>query len=838
MPENLSPTSVEDQNADRTCDLCGLPLRGGTAESVESGKALYFCCNGCLHVFRMLSRTEGLGPDEFKSSELFKKCRKMGIIPNPATDSAKTDFVPATEKVGSGETLRLHLSVGGMWCPSCAWVIDASLSGSAGVFQPTCRFATDTFQCDYDPVLTSPKEIVQRIEKLGYSAHAANADAGLGENRREFVRLAVSAFLTMNIMMLSWSLYGGFFSDMGTAGIHFLSIPIFLMASVVFLYGGSNIHRKGWRNLALGAYGMETLITLGASVVFAYSVWGMLKGNLHLYFDTSSMLITLVLLGKMLEWRTKASAQKDLAHFFSMVPNKARICMVENMEGRYVAVEHLRPGDLFRLTEGETAPADGVVVSGRGTGDESALTGESKPKLKTPGDSVMSGTCLTSGDLTIKALHIGSESTLGQMIHLMETALGGKTPVETQMDRILRWFVPGVIFIAIATALALAISGATIETALLRMITVLVVSCPCALGVAIPLTRSVGIAAAGKKGLLIRDMEAFERARNIRSVIFDKTGTITTGHWRLLEIRTKTPYTESQALSLAAGLEQGSDNAAALSIVRHARKTGISPAPVMDVEDFENGRSGIHEEKTIRIGSDQFMEEAMETFSSSLFQAIEPESRTTSRVYLSLAGNVIAAFIFGDDIRPEAVSTIQTLEGWGFRIGMISGDGKPATRRVAKEIGIHKFQGALLPKEKMHFVRKWQQNRVEGSSGTAGVAVVGDGVNDAPALARSDLGIAVKAGAPLGKETAHVTLMRGELSQFVDFLQISKTVQRKVRQNLTLTIFYNAVCIPIAVAGLLSPLVAVCAMLLSSLSVIGNTILLSRKIGSQEDTPS
>jgi len=775
----------------------------------------------------MLAQTGGLGPDEFKSSELFRKCREMGVIPSSEADLVAANPAAAPLKPeAAGETLRLHLSVGGMWCPSCAWVIDASLAGVPGVFQPACRFATDTFRCDYDPVRTSPREIVQKIEQLGYSARAAGENADRREDRREFIRLAVSAFLTMNVMMLSWALYSGFFSDLGVSGIRYLSIPIFLMAAVVFFYGGGRIHTKGWRNLALGAYGMETLITLGASIVFLYSLWGLFEGSLHLYFDTSSMLITLVLLGKTLERRAKQSVQKDLAHFFSMAPRKARICTEENREGRYVAIGHLQPGDLFRLTDGEVAPADGVVVSGRGTGDESALTGESKPRHKAPGDTVVSGTRLVSGDLTVRARNVGGDSTLGQMIRLMETALGGKTPVEAQMDRLLRWFVPGVITIALATAVVLAASGAGIETALLRMIAVLVVSCPCALGIAIPLTRSVGIAAAGRKGLLIRDAEAFDRGSAIDALIFDKTGTVTTGNWRLLEIRSMPSHSEAEVLGLAAGLEEGSNNAAALAILRAAGEKGVSPASVSGIEDAENGRDGMVDGKSLRIGSAAFVGE--ETSAAFPAPPSPDENQAASRVYLSLSGDVIAVFAFGDDIHPDADGTIRALRQRGLRIGMVSGDGKLATRKVAETLGIAEWQGGMFPKDKMEIVREWQSAPPPESSGGARVAMVGDGVNDAPALAQSNLGIAVKAGSPLGKETAHVTLMRGELSQVVDFLDLSKTVRGKVRQNLILTVLYNAVCIPIAMAGILSPPVAVCAMLLSSLSVIGNTLLLVR----------
>lgn len=816
MPANVDLNAKKAKDAERFCDLCGLPCRGQAVESKASGNTYQFCCTGCLHVFRMLSQIEGLAPGEFTSSELFKKCREMGIIPSGVADKKSPGAAAPSATTGNFETLRLNLAVGGMWCPSCAWVIDACLAKMPGIVSTACRFSTDTLQCDYDPVRTSPRQIIQQIEQLGYSTHGTDEAADRREDRSEFIRLTVSAFLTMNIMMLSAALYTGYFRDLGHAGIRFLSIPIFLMALVVFFYGGKNIHGKGLRSLAFGAYGMETLISVGASIVFAYSVWGMIDGSLHLYFDTSSMLITLVLLGKMLERRAKKAAQKDLMHFFSMVPSKARVCTPTDKEGRYVSADHLQPNDLLRLMEGEVAPVDGIVTEGVGFGDESALTGESKPRRKTIGDTVVSGTRLVNGELYIRAVHVGHDSTLGQMIELMETALGGKTSREAHLDRLLRWFVPSVFVLAAATGIVLAVSGQPIERALLRMITVLVVSCPCALGIAIPLTRSVGIAAAGRKGILIRDVEAFDRATAIESILFDKTGTVTSGVWQLLAVNTMPPCTRSQALELAAGLEKDSQNTAAIALVRHAKAAGILAAPVDGIIDHENGRTGWLQGKKLKIGSADFMGDATE---KSVFDVANHQP--VSKIYLSYSGEVMAVFVFGDTLRPETQEAMTTLKQWGLRLGIVSGDGDRTTGQIAKQLGIPEWQGDLLPDQKMNIVRQWQ------ASG-AKVAVVGDGVNDAPALAQSDLGIAVKAGAPLGKETAHVTLMRGELTQVIDFLNLAGMVRNKVRQNLFLTVLYNVTCIPIAMAGFLSPLIAVCAMLLSSLSVIGNTLLLVR----------
>lgn len=680
-------------SADCTCDLCGLSLRGGAVQYKAAGKIHHFCCSGCLQVFRMLLQaSEGIDPGDFKSTEIFKQCRAMGIIPASEEDLANAVSQKASVENPSGETLRLHLSVGGMWCPSCGWVIEKSLAQLPGIFQAACSFSTDTFQCVYDPVLTSPQKIIDRIKELGYTARVPGETATRREDRREFIRFAVSAFLTMNVMMLSFALYTGFFNDLTQSGIRYISLPILLLAGTVFFFGGAQIHRKAWRGLLNGAYGMETLISLGATCAFAYSIWSIVKGSLHLYFDTSAMLITLVLMGKLLERRAKRSVLADLSHFFSIYPRKARICSETDKEGRYVSVEHLRTGDLFRLEAGEVSPADGVVVSGHGQVDESALTGEPIPKNKATGNSVTSGTKIMNGDFLVKAVHVGQEATLGQMIRLIETVLGQKTAMESRTDRLLKWFVPGVTCIAVATGVTCFITGLSFEVSLLRLITVLVISCPCALGIAIPLARVAGVSAAGKQGVLIRDFAAFDKAGTIDSIIFDKTGTVTLGNWRVSEVLPEPPHTEAFVLSLAAGLETGSDHATALAILNFAQAQNASPAFIEAVESFENGRAGVFGGEILRIGSASFVRGN----DNSSFQ-VEPlcgrfaagkSEETWSRVFLSLAGRLMAVFYFGDDIRPDAPETLGTLRRWNYRLGMVSGDAEETTREVADRLEI------------------------------------------------------------------------------------------------------------------------------------------------------
>ncbi len=803
------------------CDLCGLPLRGGVVEHHSLQKTYRFCCHGCKQVFVILSQSPDITDgDDFRSTALFKKCQAMGIIPTGAPPDNVEPSTSTPEGPAPDHVLSLQLYVAGMWCPACAWLVDETIGKTDGVFRSTCMFSTDTFRCDYDPTQTSPQQIIEKIKKMGYAARLASDRADRQKDRAELIRFGISAFLTMNVMMLSFSLYAGYLRPFSMESIYFISIPTFAMASGVFVYGGWRIHRRAWQAVTTGAYGMETLISLGAGAAFGYSLWGLLKGSLHLYFDTASMLVTLVLLGKMLETGAKRRVQEDLVQFLNLQPKKVRICTDQMPEGRYVSAEVLKPGDCFRLEEGEVGPADGMIVRGSGVVDESNLTGEPVPRSKKAGDRLVSGSQLSNGILYVRADHVGQDATLGQMIEQIEIALSQKTALEGQTDRLLRWFVPAVILLSMLTAVIGYATGLPLNDALTRAITVLVISCPCALGVAIPLTRVAGLSVAGTHGLLVRDFEAFENAGKLDRFVFDKTGTVTLGKWQLLSVRPVMPYTEAFVLSLAAGLEAGDDHLLAREIARYVTERNIRPALMGGIEAFENGRCGTYENKAIRIGARAFV--LHEKMTASVPDVAITDHAAHSTVYLSVGDQLAAVFLFGDRIQPSASPAIGALYRKGYRLAMVSGDGKDTTRSVATQVGIESVWGEQLPQDKLHVIKGFQ---------TAGerVAMVGDGINDAPALAQSDLAIAVNAGNPLGKETADVTLMRGELIQIVEFLNIAEKVRRKVRQNLTFTFVYNTISIPIAMTGLLSPPVAVCAMLMSSLSVIGNTLLLVRQ---------
>lgn len=822
-----------------TCDLCGLPLRYGAFSAVLSNETYRFCCMGCKQVFTMLLEASDVrDPSSFGETDLFKKCREMGIIPSAEaelkrqaqTEESGTSYLSIqrdngrleSEREISGENaLGLNLIVKDMWCPACAWVIEEVLRRSGGITNVSCNFSTDRVLCEYDPVSTSPSQIIRTIDALGYRASIPGNGEETAERKREFIRFVISALLAVNVMMLSLALYSGFFTDLSQETIWKLSFPIFVMASVILFYGGRKIYQRAWAGMTSAAFSMETLITAGAFSAYLYSTVNMLSGSIHLYYDTSSMLIALVLLGKALERRAKGEVQEGLENFFSLRPTKVRICSDQQPNGRYVAAEQLRKGDMFRVEEGEVIPADGLVVEGRGSLDESSLTGEAQPTGKTGGDRVKSGAKVIQGVFKVKAEGVGEASTLGQMITIMEKALAGKMPLEGKTDRALRWFVPIILIFALGTGLFCLLYGLTPDDAMIRAVTVMVIACPCTLGIAIPLARVAGISVAGKKGLLVRDFSAFEEAGGVDTFVLDKTGTVTRGQWALQNIIPLGPFTEGELLAMAASLEKDSDHHIGMELKSKARERLVGTVNLDGIKIFENGILGQMNGDEIMIGSKAFLTRRLGT-SVPISEHDSAAGGEHSVLFMGLAGHLCAIFVFGDKIREGSRVTMDELKAMGYGVFLVSGDEEKTTRKIGEKIGIEDAHGGKLPQDKVLFIEGLQR---------AGhrVAMVGDGINDAPALAQADLAMAVHSGGHLGKETADITLMRGDPRQITDFMGLAKKVNRKIYQNLIFSFFYNFISIPVAMSGLLTPLIAVSAMLMSSLSVIGNTLLLIKK---------
>jgi heavy metal translocating P-type ATPase len=816
------------------CELCGLPLRYGAVSHVVNDTSLEFCCHGCRMVYTMLlESTDADDPARFKETDLYRQCVAAGVIPASEADlrrlheQEKQDHRTAAGPIKNTNTssdrsgtLPLDLVVDGMWCTACAWVIETALSRLGGVQGATCHFSTDRLHCRYRPDRVAPDQIRKAVTRLGYRTRDPDTDdADRHAQRRELVRLTITALLSVNVMMLSWALYAGFFTTLSGDAVSKISLPIVAMAAIVFVYGGGPMLRKAWFGLVHRAPGMETLVGMAAGCAFGYSVYNWLTGSIHLYFDTASMLITLVLLGKVLEQQAKGRVRRDLDRFFALQPAKVRLITDSCATGRYVAIGQLAPGDRFAVEANEIVPADGHVESGTASLDESSLTGEPRPVPVKIGDPVKSGTRLLDGRVVARAEKVGGDTILGRMIAIMARSLEQKSVFEGRTDRMLRWFVPIILTLAGSTGLFCFLSGATINQAMVRAVTVMVISCPCALGVAIPMARLAGISLAGRRGILVREIQAFERADAVDTLVFDKTGTLTHGRWQLVGIDCQPGHDPATIAAWAAGLEQASDHDIARSIKDYARVQGTSPARVTDVSVHPDGVRGQLEGTCLRIGSRGF---AWGQAQSPDGARNDSHGTLTSRVFLSANDRPAATLIFGDAIRPSVPGMVETLKQSAVDLHLVSGDAAASAGAVADTLGLTRVRGNLLPADKADYIDRLNQ---QGRH----VAMVGDGVNDAAAMVRADLAVAVYSGAGLAKEAAHITLMRGDPAQLLDFFPLSRRVNRKVAQNLWCAWVYNLISIPVAMSGLLTPLVAATAMLLSSLTVIGNTLLLVRR---------
>jgi len=815
------------------CDLCGLPLRRGTVEADMGGERLRFCCFGCRQVYALLlESTDSPDPARFRETEIYRRCLEAGIIPASEEDlerggEAQESSSEFGEESSSGQNtdrplLDLDLRVEGMWCPACAWVVEEFLKRDRGVRSADCQFVLDRLRVEYDPVLTSPESIRKQVGRLGYRAVMSGQETRNGTSARELVRFGVSGFLTLNVMMLSLALYSGFFTTLGPEAAAKLSWPIVLLAGAVFVYGGAPIHRSAIAGFLNRAPGMEALISIGAASAFLYSLFNWMRGSIHLYFDTACMLITLVLVGKLAERKTRDRVLARLGNFYHLLPGKVRMATEGFPQGRYADAGQLAEGDWFLVAENDVAAADGTVLQGRARVDESTLTGEAEPVGRAPGDILRSGTRVVEGSLTVRADAVGGESTVGRLIRVMEKALADRAGFEGPAERALRWFVPGILLLALGTGGICYAWGLGAEEALLRGITVLVISCPCALGVAVPLARVAGISLAGERGILVHDFDAFERIRSLDTAVLDKTGTLTRGDWRLTDILTPKGWSEGRILAIAAGLEARSGRNVARAVREAARARGVAPESLESVTERENGVEGYWGRAHVALGSTDFVTRSLAPGESGSVEDDPAREPGLSRVAMAVDGRLCGTLFFGDALRENSPAAIVALREHGLDPVLVSGDGSRTTREMGAALEIEHCLGGMLPADKAGYV---QDLKAKGYR----VLMAGDGVNDAPALAAADVGVGTGSGGRIGREGPSLTLMGSDLCRILEFFGLARRVRRTVRTNLIFSFIYNAVAIPVAMSGLLNPLIAVTAMMLSSLSVTGNSLLLVRR---------
>ena len=630
----------------------------------------------------------------------------------------------------------------------------------------------------------------------------------------------------MNCMMFQIMLYVGYWDPLGPFG-KIITLAAFLTC-LPALWAGGPLFRKALAAARQGTATMETLISLGSLTAFGFSVWAALHGDTrHIYFDTAAMLIALILLGKHLESGAKSEASGAIALLYGLLPRKATALTPDGRE-TLVAVDKLGPGDRILVRPGERIPADGRVVAGTASVDESLLSGESRPVSKGPGDLVTGATVATDAPLTVEVTRIGAETTLAQMIALVETALTTKSHTERWADAVARRFVPAILLLALATGLTLTFATHTAPADIMvRVVAVLVIACPCALGLATPLAITTGVGAAAARGILIANTGVLEVLPRVHHLLLDKTGTLTEGRFAVRAFARTDGAGRAEDLRTLAALESASEHPLARALVAYAQADRPESAlpSVTAFARVEGGVVGDVANEHWWIGNRALAGTQQAKLPNSFVaQADGLEDGGQTVLFYGTSGTVRGLIALGDAARPGAKEAVERLERLDLTVEVISGDAEATTQAIARAVGITHATARMRPADKIARVRAAQE-------GGRVVAMAGDGINDAPALAQADVGIAFGSGTEIARRAADITLVGDDLSRLADLFTLSRRTARVIRQNLFWACGYNAVCIPLAVfTPWINPLIAAAAMLVSSLSVVLNSKRLRRQL--------
>lgn len=767
-------------------------------------------CAGCAaRVQRQLGEVEGV------ASAAVNFATEVATVEVEVESLSAGQLIAVVEQAGFSVPLEeRELALEGMGCASCVARIESSLLTAPGVAKATVNFASETAAVQVLPG-TATEELISAVEAAGYSARveAPAADSAptsqATENSHEIDLLVGSAALTLPLLVPMLLMPFGLRWELG--GLWQLAL-----ATPVQFLGGARFYRGAYKALRAKAANMDVLVALGTSAAFALSFVHLIRGG-HLYFESAAAIITFVLLGKWLETRAKKQTSSAIRALMHLRPATARL--KEAGGEREVPAGEVKRGQVVVVRPGEQIPVDGEILEGETHCDESLITGESLPVAKEPGDSVVGGSVNQEGFIELKATRVGADSMLSRIQKLVSEAQGSKPPIQKTVDKIAAVFVPTVMGIALLTWAVWFARGASAEEALIASVSVLVIACPCALGLATPAALMVGTGAAARAGILIKDAEALERARALDTVVFDKTGTLTVGKPAVVDVAAGDG---DQLIRLAAAAQAGSEHALGSAIRDYARARGVE---MPDASKFKalagRGVQAETEWGTVTVGSPRWLIErglSMPPFEQS---AEGWESSGHTVVWVTLDDEVLGALAIGDSIREGAVTAIARLKKAGLKTVLLTGDNRRAAEFVARQLGVDEVRAEVLPEQKADKIKEVKQSG-------AVVAMVGDGVNDAPALATADVGFAMGTGTDVAMRTAGITLMRSEPGLVAEAVRISKSTTSKIHQNLFWAFAYNVLGIPLAAFGYLSPMLAGAAMALSSVSVLGNALLLGR----------
>lgn len=751
-------------------------------------------------------------------------------IPSEALTAA-TPELPVTDGLDDSQQLLIN----GMSCASCVSRVQKALQAVPGVTQARVNLAERTALVMGS---ASAGDLVRAVEGAGYGAEAIEDDLKRRERQQETANATMKRFrwqaivaLLVGVPVMVWGMVGD--NMMVTDVNRSLWLFIGVLTLGVMVVAGGHFYRSAWKSLTNGTATMDTLVALGTGAAWLYSMsvniwpqWFPMEAR-HLYYEASAMIIGLINLGHMLEARARQRSSKALEKLLDLTPPTARV--VTEQGEKSVPLAEVQPGMTLRLTTGDRVPVDGQISQGEAWFDEAMLTGEPVPQEKSTGDGIHAGTVVQDGSVLFTASAVGSHTTLSRIIRMVRQAQSSKPEIGQLADKISAVFVPVVVAIALLSGAIWYFFGPApqIVYTLVITTTVLIIACPCALGLATPMSIISGVGRAAEFGVLVRDADALQRASTLDTLVFDKTGTLTRGKPQVVAIKTANGFTEHQALRFAAALEQGSSHPLAHAILERA---GDEPLPTM--QNFRTlrglGVSGEAEGHSLLLGNQALLSQQQVSVRELEHEIASQAAQGSTPVLLAVDGNIAALLAIRDPLREDSVSALQRLHLAGYRLVMLTGDNPTTAKAIAKEAGIDEVIAGVLPDGKAEAIAKLQR---EGRR----VAMVGDGINDAPALAQADVGIAMGGGSDVAIETAAITLMRHSLMGVADALAISKATLRNMKQNLLGAFVYNSLGIPIA-AGilwpltgtLLNPVVAGAAMALSSITVVSNANRLLR----------
>jgi Cu+-exporting ATPase len=747
---------------------------------------------------------------------------------NLATERARVEFDP--ERVTPDAILAgisragfqvpaetVDLAIGGMTCAACSARLERVLNALPGV-EAHVNLATEKARVRYTPGLASTDDLIAAVARAGFTAtpvtDAARAEdkaRRLAAYRHERRVVIIAALLTLPLLAMMPFMFGG--------EHHVAWMPPWLqwlLATPVQFWVGARFYRGAWNSLRGGGANMDVLVALGTSAAYFYSLAVLLfdPGG-HVYFEASAAIITLVRLGKLLEARARSRTSAAIEQLLGLQPRRARVERGGRMQD--IDAAQLRIGDIVEVRAGERVPVDGVVLDGSSNVDESLLTGESLPLAKRPGARVHAGTHNLEGLLRVRAEGVGAHTQLMEIVRLTEAAQGSKAPIQALADRIAAVFVPAVVALALLTFAGWWLAGGDFTQSLIPAVAVLVIACPCALGLATPTAVMVGLGRGAQLGILVRSAQALERAEKLTTLAVDKTGTLTEGRMALVGLHPADGLSPDELLRLAAALEQGSTHPIAQALAAAAQGVAL-PA----VTAFENmpghGVSGIVEGRALRLGEATW---TLVDWAGATSAATPPFPAGATVIHLAERGRVLGSLAFADRLRPTSARAVAGLKRLGVRVVMLTGDHEATAAAIAAEAGIDDWRARVKPQDKAAAI-----TALKAEGGIVGMA--GDGINDAPALAAADVSFGMAGGSDIALEAADITLMHADLDHVADAIALSRAVMARIRQNLFFAFIYNVLGLPLAAAGMLNPVIAGAAMALSSVSVVSNSLRLKR----------